>query len=259
MKSRVALLCLGLVTAGFCVDEYLPIEAGKTEIDVGVSLVFPEVGDAAVGIPLQVKYGVMPGLDVEVAATAGVSGTTGLSQIDVAAKYAIGSTGLAPYIDVVLPFAVGEYADGYTGLGIAPGVVFGKNFDRIQAIAKASYQINMESEGVTPGAVLDIYLKPGYMIDSKLAAYVGLDFKMIGESEAPAPIGTTAGGNVITLLPASTTRCRLRRLSRPTYPSFCRTTWAAHPGVSGRRCTTCSNHLDSNKKKPREPRLFLFS
>ena len=80
--------------------------------------------------------------------------------------------------------------------------MYGKNFDKIQAVAKASYQINMEDDDVTAGNVLDIYLKPGYMIDDKLAAYVGLDFKMTGEPDPSGP--TSVDGNTITLLPGAT-------------------------------------------------------
>jgi len=200
MKTKVALLCLGLVSAGFCVDEYLPIAPKTLEVDVGVNPVFPKVGDAGFGIPLQVKYGVMPGLDLEVATSYALSGNqTGLNQPDIAAKYAIGASGFAAYLDLVLPFSTGDYDAPGAGLGIAPGVVYGRNFDKIQAVAKASYLINMEKDSFTRGNVLDVYLKPGYMIDSKLAAYVGLDYKMYGESDPK-----TTDGSGITLAPGVT-------------------------------------------------------
>jgi hypothetical protein len=203
MKTKVALMCLGLVSAGFCVDEYLPIAPSTLEVDVGVNPVFPEVGDMSFGIPLQIKYGIMPGLDVEVATNYTASGAaTGLVQPDIAAKYSIGSTGFAAYLDVVLPFSTGDFDVAGAGLGIAPGIVYGKNFDKIQAVAKASYLLNMEKDGLTNGNVLDVFLKPGYMVDDKLAGYVGVDFKMTGK---PDPAGPGAvDGNTITLLPGAT-------------------------------------------------------
>lgn len=202
MKSRVALMCLGLVTAGFCVDEYLPIAPKTLEVDVGVNPVIGE-NTTVTGLPvLQVKYGILPGLDVEAAVNYYTGDASGLGQPELAAKYAIGSTGFAPYVNLVLPVAGGDFDVPGAGLGIQPGVVYGKNYDKIQAVAKAFYQINMEDDDVTRGNVLGIYLKPGYMIDDKLAAYVGLDFKMTGEGEA-GPI-TVDGGNTIALLPGAT-------------------------------------------------------
>jgi hypothetical protein len=192
-------MCLGLVTAGFCVDEYLPIAPQTLEVDVGVNPVIGE-NTTVTGLPvLQLKYGILPGLDVEAAVNYYTGDASGLGQPELAVKYAIGSTGLAPYLNLVLPVASGDKDVPGAGLGIQPGVVFGKNFDKVQAVAKAFYQINMEDDGFTNGNVLGIYLKPGYMIDDKLAAYVGLDFKMTGESD-PA----TFDGNTIALLPGAT-------------------------------------------------------
>jgi hypothetical protein len=200
MKSKVAMMCLAFASASFAVDEYLPVAPGKTEIDVGVAYVTPEVSDASLGVPLQVKYGVAPNLDIEVAATYSLSGgVTGLTAPEVAAKYAIGASGLAAYVNVGLPFAVGDYADGYLGITVQPGVVYNKNYDKIVGVARAYYQINMEDDGFTPGNVLGVLVKPGYMIDDKLAPYVGVDFKMVGEGEA-GPF-TIDGGNTFTLLP----------------------------------------------------------
>jgi hypothetical protein len=191
MKSRVALMCLGLVTAGFCVDEYLPIAPKTLEVDVGVNPTFYD-GATVTTLPvLQLKYGVMSGMDIEFAANYYIGDATGLGQPDLAVKYAIGSTGLGAYLDVVLPFATDDKDNAAIALGIAPGLVYGKNFDKIQAVAKASYLFNLEGDDATANNVLDIYLKPGYMIDDKLAAYVGVDIKMYGESEAA---GVTADG-----------------------------------------------------------------
>lgn len=184
MKSKVALICLGLASASFALDEYLPLAKGVAEVDVGVSPIIGE-NTTNTGLPvLQFKYGVIDGLDIEVAATYFVGDVAGLGQPEVAAKYAIGTTGFAPYLNLVLPIASGDRDIPGTGLGIAPGVVYGKNYDKISAVAQASYQINLEDDGVTPDNILGIYLKPGYIANDKLTGYVGFDYKMQGDNTA---------------------------------------------------------------------------
>lgn len=200
MNSKVALLSLALASSTFALDEYLPLGKGVLELDAGVNPVYPEVGDAGVNIPLQAKYGVMNGMDLELGLNYAASGSaTGLAQPDIAAKYSIGTSGAAVFVDLALPFATGDLDAPGTGLGITPGIVFGKNYGQIQAVAKASYQLNMKDDSFTKGNVLDVYLKPGYMVNDKLSGYVGLDYKMTGKSDPATTDGTT-----FTLLPGVT-------------------------------------------------------
>lgn len=184
MKNKIAVLSLALASSVFALDEYLPVAPQTLELDAGISHLSPEVGDAALSIPLQAKYGVMPGMDLELALNYGVSGSTGLAQPELAAKYAIGATGIAAFVNLLLPVATGDKDVPGSGLGIAPGAVFGKNYDKVQAVAMAYYQINMEDDGVTPDNIFRLYLKPGYMVNEKLAGYVGLDYAMQGDANS---------------------------------------------------------------------------
>ncbi len=163
----------------------MPMVKGKTEIDVGVNFASPEVGDAATKVPLQVKYGLMKNLDLELGAQySTVDKASGLEQPAIAAKYAIGDNGIGVLVNLVLPFASGDLSNGYKGMGIAPGVVYGKNYDKIQAVALATFQINMEDKGFTPDNILTVYLKPGYMVNDKLAGYLGVNYMSQGSANA---------------------------------------------------------------------------
>lgn len=178
MKSKVALLSLALASSTFALDEYLPVAPDALELDVGVSHLAPDVGDASQGIPLQAKYGIMAGLDAELGLNYGINGSTGLAQPEVAAKYMLpGDMGLAAYVNFVLPFATGDF-DNDPKLSIAPGLVYGKNYGQFQAVALASYQINT-ADGVDDN--IRVYLKPGYMVNDKLAGYVGIDYNKAGD------------------------------------------------------------------------------
>ena len=227
MKIQAALLSLGMVSAAFCVDEYQPIEKSKTEIDVGVTYIaqtgtydhdskkvdLPSgVSPALTGIPLQVKYGIMTGLDVELAWTYAMfnkdaGDMAGFQQPDLAVKYAFEGTGFAAYLDVVLPFVTGDFDVTPSGadLGIAPGIVYGKNFGQIQAVGLVSYQYNLENgDKVKNGDLLTVYLKPGYSVSDALAAYVGVKYQMEGEAAFDGTSVTDTDGNLLTLLPGVT-------------------------------------------------------
>jgi hypothetical protein len=83
-------------------------------------------------------------------------------------------------------------------------VVFGKNYGKIQAVAKASYQINLENgDDYKNGNILNVYLKPGYMVNDKLAGYLGLDYTSISETEI-AGTGLGDEGSLITVVPGVT-------------------------------------------------------
>ena len=135
MKKGIASLSvsLSLATAAFGVDEYLPIEAGKFEVDVGYTYsgmngAYDDDGEKQDGIegtanvvPIQLKYGIMPGLDVGVvwafaSATTdlGILGefdASGFGQPEIALKYAMMDLGAGAFVNFVAPFATGDFAD----------------------------------------------------------------------------------------------------------------------------------------------------
>jgi hypothetical protein len=183
--KKIALISLALASSVFALDEYLPIAPKALEIDVGVSHVKPDGVDASQAIPLAVKYGVMPKLTLELATDYSLAdGGSGLGQPQLAAKYTV-ADGAAVLVNVVLPFATGDRGDAYKGLGIAPGVVYGKNYGQISAVALATYQLNMkDSDDLEADDVFHLYLKPGYIVNDKLTGYVGLDYMMQGDVNA---------------------------------------------------------------------------
>ena len=231
MKIQAALLSLGMVSAAFCLDEYQPIEQKKAEIDVGYSGTFINGSYDADGkksdvpsglspmvtqIPIQVKYGIMTGLDVELGWTfesdnEDVSGTaaSGFMQPDIAVKYSLMDMGLAVFVDVNLPMATGDFSPPSGGstlsLGIAPGVVYGKNFGKIQAVGALAYQVNLENgDKYKNGNVLNVFLKPGYSVDDALGVYLGLQYTMASEDEFDGTAITGTDGNAFVIKPGAT-------------------------------------------------------
>jgi hypothetical protein len=213
MKFKVATLCLGLTTAGFAMDEYMPIAPGATEVDVGYSNImsrgawtdeFVEATGSPMThvIPLQVKYGISQGLDVELylpyaSQNDDAGGGSGARQPELGVKYAIPNSDFAGYLNLVLPFATGDFDVPGLSTGIAPGVVYAKTFGTYNLIAKASYQYNLEADDIKPLDVFNVYLKPGYTVSDKLGAYLGIDAKATINGDA-------FSGNLFTLMPGIT-------------------------------------------------------
>lgn len=224
MKNRIALLSLALVGGAFAYDEYMPVAPGALEIDVAYAPTFVTgfydddgekqdiIGDPmGNGVGVQLKYGVMPGLDLELAwvylaLNEDAGDASGFLQPEIAVKYAVGTTGIGVLGNVILPLVTGDFDTDPSdvALGIEPGVIYGKNYGSLQAIAKASYVLYLENgDEYKPGNELNVFLKPGYMVDDKLAGYLGIDYTMYSESEG-AGTGLDDDGYLLTLLPGLT-------------------------------------------------------
>ena len=233
MKKLVAMIGLAMVGSSFGLDEYLPVEAGKLEVDLGYSLMSVtggydadgEKGDLPDGtsimghlIPLQLKYGIMPGLDVEflwafemhsMEMDMGVLGkmdesASGLGQPEIALKYALPEVGAGAYVNFVAPFATGDLADpDAPPMALALGAVYGKLFmPQFNLVAQLQYKLNFEAEDKTKdGNVILVYAKPEFRFNEFGGAYLGLRYEMFGESEAAGNAVKGSDGSLFTLLP----------------------------------------------------------
>lgn len=223
MRKVVAIIGMGLLTSSFGLDEYLSIEPGKVELDAGYTYLGglgsynddgekqDPIGDASPMqnlIPLQVKYGVMPGLDVELAAIVAMynedaGDMSGLQAPELAVKYTHVPINAGAYVNIALPFALGDFGDPAPGLGIGFGAVYGKRFGDFRLTAQAGYTINMESgDDIKAADKLLIYAKPEAMWTEFIGTYLGLKYEMFGEGEV-AGVGDGKDGNLITVLPGA--------------------------------------------------------
>lgn len=184
MKSRIAFLSLALAGSVFALDEYMPINKNAIEIDVGVSHVKPDGGDAFQGIPLAVKYGITSDLTLELASGYSLQdNASGLWQPDLALKYKVPNLDLAVFVNVTLPFATGDQDVPGLNLGLAPGVLYNLTTGPVSTILGAYYQLNFEADDIKDGNVLGLLAKPAYGINEQLAAYLRVDYLMYGETE----------------------------------------------------------------------------
>lgn len=222
MKKGIALLSMSLASAAFAVDEYLPIEAGKLEVDVGYSYAavnggYDDEGEKQDGlegsgnlIPVQVKYGIIPGLDVEavwafsslsVETPIGDADASGFMQPEIAVKYALMDLGAGAFFNFIAPFATGDFADPETpAMALQFGAVYSKLFGKFRAGGQVDYRVNMEKDDLKDGNNLSIYLKPEFQVHQYGSIYAGVDYDMFAEEEV-AGEGAGNDGNLLTLKP----------------------------------------------------------
>jgi hypothetical protein len=233
MKKVVAMLGLAMVGTSFGLDEYLPVEAGKLEVDVGYGLMnsiglydadgksqdLPDgYSKMSHAIPLQLKYGIIPGLDVELLwafqsmsmeMDMGLLGkmdvsASGFGQPEIALKYALMDIGAGAYVNFIAPFATGDFADpDAPPMALALGAVYSKLFvPQFNLTAQLQYRLNFEAEDKSKqGNVLSIYAKPEFRFNEFGGAYLGLRYDMMGEIEQDGNAAKDSDASLFTLLP----------------------------------------------------------
>jgi hypothetical protein len=230
MKKGIASmsLSLSLASAAFAVDEYLPIEAGKFRVDVGymyagMTGMYDEDGekqDVFEGsgnmVPVQLKYGILPGLDVEAvwafASTKNDLGSfggidlgevelSGFGQPEIALKYALMDVGAGAFVNFIAPFATGDFADPETPpMALQFGAVYSKLFGKFRAGGQIDYQLNFEKDDAKEGNIFSIFLKPEFQVHEYGSLYAGVVYDLFGESEFDGT-GQEDDGNLLTLMP----------------------------------------------------------
>lgn len=234
MKKAIAILGLAMVGSSFGLDEYLPVEAGKLEVDLGYSLNsvtggYDEDGkkqDLEDGtsimthaIPLQLKYGIIPGLDVEVVWPFQMSSnkvdlpapledidesSSGFGQPEIGLKYALMDIGAGAYVNFVAPFATGDFADpDAPPMALSLGAVYTKLFmPQFNLTAQVNYRLNFEAEDSTQaGNVFTIYAKPEFRFNEFGGAYLGLRYDMGGTSKYDGEEVKDTEASLLTILP----------------------------------------------------------
>lgn len=232
MRKAAMLFTLGMVGTGFCMDEYLPIEAGKLEVDVGYGFLsatgiydssgskedLPD-GSSITGhnIPLQLKYGIMPGLEVSLGWAFSMLSTemdfgplgkfdttlSGFAQPEIAVKYAMMDLGLGFFADFIAPFATGDLADpDQPPMALMFGALYTKTFvPNFRLTSMAGYRLNFEGENkVKDGNVITVLAKPEYVINPFAGIYLGLREDIASEGEFDGT-GADDAGHLFTLAP----------------------------------------------------------
>ena len=196
MKKIALAAVLAAATGAMAWDEYGALGARKLEVDAmfnyyGYTGGYDEDGTkqdadgspAAMNPVLGLKYGIIDGLDVELAVPylmlnkdyAG-DDLNGLDRVNLGVKYTHPGTGLGGFLAVDLPLGskdiVGE--DPATSIHVAAQYI--KTFGPVFLADFVKYQLNLEVEDVKKADMLEIYVKPQYNVTDKIGPYVGIDY-----------------------------------------------------------------------------------
>lgn len=159
-------------------DEYGPVAKGKTEVDLmGTYALSPEAGNLTPS--LQVKYGVIDGLDVEVADAMPTDPEFGFGKPNIAVKYSHPETGLGGFVAVDLPFA-SEKIDDDPQAAYYFALQYTKTFGSIVLNDWAMFSSSFQTED---DGIVDLYVKPQYNATDKIGPYLGLEYITSGKFE----------------------------------------------------------------------------
>jgi len=201
-KSLLSAAILALTTGAFAYDEYGTVAKGKTEVDVMYTHQFGSgyydadakkqdaEGSPAVMTPsLQVKYGIIDGLDVELAgsyviANKDAGDVSGLAKPSLDVKY-VHALGFGGLIGVDLPFGSKDIVGENPTLALRVGPVLAKTVDKVVLNGWALFTVNFEDKDKIKSANgLDVYFKPQYNVTDKIGPYIGLDYQTsIGKAQ----------------------------------------------------------------------------
>lgn len=195
MRRNLPATVLATATASFAFDVYLPLAPRTLETDLGYEIAFTlggydtdgnfqDVGDASPvtqAPSVQVKYGLLPGLDVEVAASLEMrnedandgTAASGLSQPEFALKYVHPDLGLGGFVNVAAPFGSRDIVGEEPATAITVGVIGGAEFDQLAVNAYGGYVYTTEVEKGKQDE-LTAYAQAQYNVSDLLGPYLGL-------------------------------------------------------------------------------------
>jgi hypothetical protein len=169
-KSLLTAAILALTTGAFAFDEYGTMAKGKTEVDVMVS---QDLTGEVTYPALQVKYGIMDGLDVEAVLPMTItSDVSGLAQPNLGLKYLHATSGVGGFVAVDLPFGSEDIVSDDPATVIYTSLLYSKVHGPVALNAWALYKFASDAAG---DGAFDLYVKPQYNVTDKIGPYLGLD------------------------------------------------------------------------------------
>lgn len=201
MKKIASLAVLAATTSVFAWDEYGALGAKKLEVDVmlnyssvtggydadGKKEDLPsDVSMSTINPVLGVKYGIIDGLDVELAVPY-ISNSmefgdedesvSGLDRTNLGVKYTH-ATGFGGFVAVDLPFGSEDIVGKDPATSIYAALQYTKTFGKVALNDFVLYKTTLEVEDMKPADLLQIYIKPQYNVTDKVGLYLGLDYQM---------------------------------------------------------------------------------
>ena len=226
MKKLVTLALLA-ATGSFAFDQYLPVAKGKLETDVmfgytSVTGGYDADGEkndvpsgyspASMAPALQLKYGIIDGLDVSLALNYTMvnedlsytgEAVSGLGAPELAVKYVVADLGVGGFLNLTMPFGSEDIVGEEPGMGIMGGVIYGKTFGQVVVNALAGYEFNTENGAKMKQDNLSIYAQGQYNVTPMVGPYLGVDFNKSFDMKYDGEAIDETAGQLLTLKPGA--------------------------------------------------------
>ncbi|HQF53744.1 MAG TPA: hypothetical protein PK208_01365 [Fibrobacteria bacterium] len=165
-------------------------------------------GSPAVMMPgLQVKYGIIDGLDVEVALAYAMKNedagdVSGLAKPEIGLKYVAPDLGVGGFLNVELPFGSEDIVGENPQTKIQGGVIYGKAFGQIAVNALAGYVFETEEKDLkSKQDALEIYAQGQYNVNEMIGPYLGVEFFKTFDAQYDGETVEESAGYLLTLQP----------------------------------------------------------
>jgi hypothetical protein len=225
-KTFLAAAVLSCAVGTFAYDEYGTVKAKSLEADVMYTHTFgmgvynsdgdkkdykdwngEDISPAYMAPSLQLKYGIIDGLDVEAVVpflmtNKDAGDKSGLNKPQIDVKY-LNPIGVGVLVGVDLPLGGEDIVGTDPALALRGGLILSKNIDKLALNGWALYTHNFEDGSEAKykaGDVLDFYVKPQYNVTDKIGPYLGIDFIKTFDSESDGNSNGDAG-YLLTLKP----------------------------------------------------------
>ena len=219
-KLTAALFMLLFASNATALDEYLPVNPKTLEVKGGLgygavtggydsegnTFSNPFSSNATVA-ELQIKYGIVNGLDVGLHLTYAWASdpfdtTAGFSQPYIGLKYAVPNVGAGGLIIVDLPIGSEDIVGPDPAIAIQLGALHGGAVGPLNLLTNVRYSLNYEDyEGYKSGNVLDFTFKPEFAVSEKMGVYAIVDWRL--QSESVLWFWNTNAGHLLTLRPGA--------------------------------------------------------
>lgn len=218
MKRTLSVVAFAAV-ASFAFDQYAPV-APKT-LQAGVSYGYTAFTgeydadgekqdydtDPAANAPgLRLKYGIIPGLDAELALdyvmlNEDAGDVSGISKPEIGVKYVHPEIGAGGYLNVVLPVGSEDIVGDDPNTTIEVGALYVKSFGQFAVNALAGYDFMLENDAKLKQDVIKAMLQGQFNVTEQVGPYLAAEFDKALEAQYDGEGIPESDGYVLAIVP----------------------------------------------------------
>lgn len=222
MKRTLSAVAL-VAASSFAFDQYAPIAPKTIEVDLGYGYAagtgYYDVdgekqdleGSPAVQTPsLQIKYGIIPGLDIEASAAfeldnedASPTGeaVSGLTQPEIGVKYGHPEIGAGAFVNVIIPAGGKDIVGDEPSTTIELGGIYNKVFGQVGVNAIASYGLQLENADKYKQDVISVLAQGQYNVNEQVGPYLAVGFDKALEASFDGESVKDSDSQLLTVIP----------------------------------------------------------